>query len=84
MEEPKAAPVATDGPSKPTDPPKPTVKGAVSSELNIFFLLTFPSCLEMENRAMGIPWATSPFKIYFLTKSVRNKPINGKAKYQYV
>ena len=35
MFEPNAAPVATVGPSSPTDPPKPTVSGAVKIEPNI-------------------------------------------------
>ena len=42
-----AAPVATVGPSNPTEPPKPTVIGAVSIEANMFLRFIIPLRLEM-------------------------------------
>ncbi len=43
-----AAPVATVGPSNPTDPPKPTVKGAVNKEAHIIRRGISPFNLEIE------------------------------------
>jgi len=42
-----ADPVATVGPSSPTDPPNPTVMGAVSSEPYIWYLRMIPFFLEI-------------------------------------
>ena len=50
-----AAPVATVGPSSPTEPPKPTVMGAVRMDPNICVLLIIPFFLDMEWSVEGIP-----------------------------
>ena len=50
-----AEPVATVGPSNPTEPPNPTVKGAVKMEPNIWYCFIIPFRLEMEKSVEGIP-----------------------------
>ena len=50
-----AAPVATVGPSKPTEPPKPTVMGAVNIDANIFLRFIIPLRLEIAKSVDGIP-----------------------------
>ena len=40
--EPIAPPVETDGPSNPTEPPKPTVKALVMMEENVVYGFTMP------------------------------------------
>ena len=56
--DPNDAPVATVGPSSPTDPPKPTVIGAVIKEAYIWKRFMIPFCLEIAYRVVGIPWPT--------------------------
>lgn len=45
--DPREAPVATVGPSSPTEPPKPTVIGAVITEAYIWNRFIMPFCLEI-------------------------------------
>src|SRR5690606_9645802 len=53
--DPIAAPVATVGPSSPTEPPKPTVRGAVKMEPNIWYCFMIPLRLDMAYKVDGIP-----------------------------
>ena len=50
-----ADPVATVGPSNPTEPPKPTVIGAVRIEPIIWYCFIMPFRLEMAYNVDGMP-----------------------------
>jgi hypothetical protein len=71
--EPMAEPVLTEGPSSPTDPPKPTVKILVKMDPSIPFLL------EIEYKTAGTPSPTGLLMILF-TNKVSRIPIMGKTK----
>lgn len=66
--DPRDAPVATVGPSSPTDPPKPTVIGAVITEAYIWNLFMIPFCLEMAYKVVGIPWPTFLFSMNLMMR----------------
>ena len=53
--DPSDAPVATVGPSSPTEPPKPTVIGAVIKEAYIWNLFMIPFWREIAYSVVGIP-----------------------------
>lgn len=80
MFEPSEAPVATVGPSSPTDPPKPTVIGAVINEAYIWNRFIIPFCLEMAYSVVGIPWPTFFRRMNLIMNQTINKPITGKMK----
>ena len=75
-----AAPVATVGPSNPTEPPKPTVIGAVNTEAIIWWRLIIPFRLEMANKVEGMPWLTLFRSTYFMTTYTIANPITGNRK----
>ena len=75
-----AAPVATVGPSKPTEPPKPTVMGAVKSEPNIWYCFKIPFRLDIAYSVEGIPWLTFFLRTYLMMRNTKLKPIMGKTK----
>ncbi len=68
MFDPIAAPVATVGPSNPTEPPKPTVREDVSIEPHIWKRLIIPSRFDIEYNVVGIPWLTSLRTTYLITR----------------
>ena len=68
MLEPIAAPVLTVGPSNPTEPPSPTVMGAVMSALYILDGAMSPFRLEMACSVIPIPYLMLPLKNHFLIK----------------
>ena len=53
--EPMAAPVLTAGPCNPTDPPKPTVIGAVINEAYSLYRSIIPLSLEIDRSVVEIP-----------------------------
>lgn len=80
MFEPKDAPVATVGPSRPTDPPKPTVIGAVISEAYICKGRIIPFFFEMAYRVEGMPWPIGLLITYLIINAVSVSPIIGNTK----
>ena len=80
MFDPIADPVATVGPSSPTEPPKPTVSGAVMIEPHIWKRLITPLRLEIAYSVDGIPCPTGSLIMNLITRYVRNIPISGNTK----
>ena len=75
--EPIAEPVITIGASKPTEPPKPTVKEEVSTRLKIFTRGIRLDFFEMVNNTSGIPCPPTSFNTYFPRKKAADIPMMG-------
>ncbi|BAO75234.1 hypothetical protein WPG_1004 [Winogradskyella sp. PG-2] len=68
------------GPNNPTEPPKPTVNGAVISGRYMFFLSTRPSLFDKEYNRDGIACPLGFFEMYFTNKYTSKIPIIGSIK----
>ena len=55
MLEPMADPVDTEGPSSPTEPPKPTVRALVMMEAKVLYGFTAPLFVWMAYKMPGMP-----------------------------
>ena len=69
------------GLNNPTEPPKPTVKGAVISGKIILLEAILPSFFDKANRIEGIAGSNGFFEILFTKKYTNVNPITGKIKY---
>ena len=78
--EPIAEPVETDGPSSPTEPPKPTVSELVMIDANVLYGLTAPLFFCMAYKIPGIPCPTSRLRKYRQKMMVSRIPIAGSMK----
>ena len=76
-----AAPEATAGPNKPTEPPNPTVNGADINGKYILERNMFPPFLDNENRMEGMACSIGFLEMYLLNKYTNNNPIIGNIKY---
>ena len=77
MLEPMDAPVETEGPSKPTEPPKPTVKALATMVDHMLCLLTSPFFFLMAYKIPGMPCPISFFRINLQKQMVRKMPMAG-------
>lgn len=66
--------------NNPTEPPKPTVKGAVISGKIILLDAILPSFFDKANRIEGIAGSKGFFEIFFTKKYTNIKPITGRMK----
>ena len=80
MLEPMEAPVETEGPSRPTEPPKPTVNALVTMDVQVLLWLTLPFFFEMAYRMHGMPCPTSFFRTYLQKSMVSRMPMAGQMK----
>ena len=78
--EPMAAPVPTVGPSRPTEPPNPTVKAEPTKLVYMADRGIIPPSLAMAPRAIGIPSFMRHFRLCRRTMTMLI-PIKGKRKY---
>jgi len=78
--DPREAPVATVGPSNPTDPPNPTVMGAVRSEAYICMGFISPFFLEIAYKVEGMPCPMGCLIPYLTISRVSASPTIGKMK----
>ena len=71
------------GPNSPTEPPKPTVSGAVIRGKYIWRLLSIPFRLDKEYKMVGMACSPGVLDMYLTNKYTRNNPIKGRIKYSW-
>ena len=75
-----ALPVATAGPSKPTEPPNPTVSVLVMMDENVLCTFMYALFFEMAYKTEGMPCPTFCLMTYFTNSTVSVMPMNGYRK----